>query len=188
MGKMRKFHYYNYIGIFNIIFILLATALSLLVSNGVDFRSHPISALGADIKGGIYFNGGLIMFAILQVFFALILCHKAKSGVVPKVFFVVGGLFLVLAGYFQYGIYTSLHNWFGTLCALFVATGIMMISRSLFKKSSLLQYFVYASLVSVIASFFLQDALLGARWEILMVIGITAWNVILSIPLIKHRA
>lgn len=78
---MKKSHFYNYIGILNIVFIVMVIVISNYLSNGVDYRLNPISALGADPNGGVYFNIGLIFFSIWQVLFGLVVCHQGDKGI-----------------------------------------------------------------------------------------------------------
>jgi len=182
----RNFHFYNYIGFANLVFITLVITTSNYLSGGINFRELPISALGGDPNVGLYFNSGLIIFAVAQTIFALIISHKGEVNQKTNSLFIAGGISLVLAGYYDYSNYPAIHNLFGTLSVVFTALGLVIVSNVLFPKRSISRYISDFSLILVVMSFYLQEYLPGAQWEAVLVLGVIILNIIFSIPLIKH--
>ncbi len=98
--------------------------------------------------------------------------------------FLLGGLVLCLASIFTTKNIIILHSLVSTLSAVFVGSGVMLVSLSLLYGNAALGIVNFAATLLLPISFLLRHRLTGGYWELLLLSGIGIWNITLSIPLI----
>ncbi len=180
----KKNFFYKYVGVLNILFFASVVFVCYLFAEKIDFPTEPLSSFGSDLHVGLLFNISLIVFSLFQVIFALHLCDRARVGTLPRIFFIAGGIALAIAGIFPVGSYPTVHDFSGVASALLVTAGVLMISGKVFPARKYHHFLTIYSCIQVVISLSLYSWLPGLQWEIILFLGIIAWNFIFSVPLI----